>query len=74
MRTAIENWKEEGRISDNLYYFLLCSLLECADKVANTASVYGAYLKNLKKSAQKELVLVLEFTEISHQKSSRNNQ
>ena len=57
MRTAIENWKEEGRISDNLYYFLLCSLLECADKVANTASVYGAYLKNLKKSAQKELVL-----------------
>lgn len=42
MRTAIENWKEEGRISDNLYYFLLCSLLECADKVANTASVYGA--------------------------------
>lgn len=57
MRTAIENWKEEGRISDNSYYFLLCSLLECADKVANTASVYGAYLKNLKKSAQKELVL-----------------
>ena len=54
MRTAIENWKEEGRISDNLYYFLLCSLLESA---ANTASVYGAYLKNLKKSAQKELVL-----------------
>lgn len=57
IRTAIENWKEEGQISDNLYYFLLCSLLECADKVANTASVYGAYLKNLKKSAQKELIL-----------------
>lgn len=57
MRTAIENWKEKGRISDNQYYFLLCSLLECADKVANTASVYGAYLKKLKKSAQKELVL-----------------
>ena len=30
---------------DNLYYFLLCSLLECADKVANTASVYGALLE-----------------------------
>lgn len=57
MRTAIENWRSEGRISNNLYYFLLCSLLECADKVANTASVYGAYLKNLKKSAQKELIL-----------------
>ena len=57
MRTVIENWKNENRISDNLYYFLLCSLLESADKVANTASVYGAYLKNLKKSAQKELIL-----------------
>jgi adenine-specific DNA-methyltransferase len=57
MRTVIENWKNKNRISDDLYYFLLCSLLESADKVANTASVYGAYLKNLKKSAQKELIL-----------------
>ena len=57
MRTVIENWKNENRISDNLYYFLLCSLLESADKVSNTASVYGAYLKRLKKSAQKKLIL-----------------
>lgn len=70
IRTAIENWKNEGRISDNQYYFLLCSLLECADKVANTASVYGAYLKNLKKSAQKELILEpanFEINENEHQ-------
>jgi adenine-specific DNA-methyltransferase len=46
IRTAIENWKNESRISESLYYFLLCSLLESADKVANTASVYGAYLKS----------------------------
>ena len=45
MRTVIENWKNENKISDNLYYFLLCSLLESAD------------IKNLKKSAQKELIL-----------------
>ena len=57
MRTKIEEWKSEEKISSNEYYFLLASLLECADKVANTASVYGAYLKKLKKSAQKELVL-----------------
>ena len=57
VRTAIEDWKQKARISDNLYYFLLCSILECADKVANTASVYGAYLKALKKAAQKELVI-----------------
>ena len=70
IRTTIENWKTEGRISNNMYYFLLCSLLECADKVANTASVYGAYLKNLKKSAQKELVLEpaeYELNENEHQ-------
>ncbi len=56
-RMQIEEWKKIGMIHENTYYFLLCSLLECADKVANTASVYGAYLKNLKKSAQKELIL-----------------
>ena len=58
IRTKIEKWFREKHITSNLYYYLLCSLLECADKVANTASVYGAYLKHLKASANKELVLV----------------
>ena len=58
MRTKIEKWFKDKKISSNLYYYLLCSLLECADKVANTASIYGAYLKHLKASARKELVLV----------------
>ena len=57
VRQKINEWKNENKITSNLYFFLLASLLECADKVANTASVYGAYLKQLKKSAQKELVL-----------------
>lgn len=57
IRTQIEVWKNTAEIDANLYYFLIASLLESADKVANTASVYGAYLKHLKKSAQKELVL-----------------
>jgi len=35
----------------------LASLVESADKVANTASVYGAFLKHIKKSASKELIL-----------------
>ncbi len=55
IRTKITEWKKNGIITENMYYFLLCSLLESADKVANTASVYGAYLKHLKKSAQKPL-------------------
>lgn len=57
IRQKIENWKNNKEINDGLYYFLLTSLLESADKVANTASVYGAYLKHIKKSAQKLLVI-----------------
>jgi adenine-specific DNA-methyltransferase len=57
VREKIEAWKTKKEINDNLYYFLLASLLESADAVANTASVYGAYLKHLKKSAQKKLII-----------------
>lgn len=57
IRSKIEEWKNEDFINEEEYFFLLASLLESADKVANTASVYGAYLKHIKKSAQKELIL-----------------
>ncbi|EAY31524.1 DNA adenine methylase [Microscilla marina] len=57
IRTQIEAWKNEGYINEPEYYFLLASLLENADKVANTASVYGAFLKQLKRSAQNPLNL-----------------
>ena len=57
MRVKIREWKDKQEINDNLYYFLLTSLVESADKVANTASVYGAFLKHIKKSASKKLVL-----------------
>ncbi len=57
MRLKIEELKLSQNIDNHAYYFLLASLLESADKVANTASVYGAFLKRLKKSAQKELIL-----------------
>ena len=57
IRQKIEEWKVNNFVSQSEYFFLLASLLESADKVANTASVYGAFLKKLKKSAQKNLVL-----------------
>lgn len=41
-----------------MYFFLLASLLESSDKLANTASVYGAFLKHLKATAQKSLSLI----------------
>jgi len=55
VRQQIEIWKKTKEINENLYYFLLASLLESADKIANTASVYGAFLKKIKSSAAKEL-------------------
>ena len=57
IRQQIESWKNADEITEDDYYFLLASLIESADKVANTASVYGAYLKKIKKSAQKEMIL-----------------
>lgn len=57
IRQKIQQWKLRKYITDDQYYFLLCSLLESADKVANTASVYGAFLKHIKKSAQKDFLL-----------------
>ena len=49
IRQKIEDWKIANKITEGEYYLLLASLIESADKVANTASVYGAYLKQLKK-------------------------
>lgn len=57
IRQKIENWKQRGLISADEYYFLIATLIESIDRYANTASVYGAFLKKLKKSAQKALVL-----------------
>ncbi|MGB1216250.1 MAG: DNA adenine methylase, partial [Saprospiraceae bacterium] len=74
-RSKIEEWKSGDRIDENTYFFLLTTLLESADKVANTASIYGAYLKHLKNTAQKDLILqAAEFhtTENKHQVFNRN--
>lgn len=57
IRQRIEEWKQKALITDDEYYFLLASLIESIDKYANTASVYGAFLKQLKKTAQSPLIL-----------------
>lgn len=64
IRTYIERLKEEKQIDINEYYFLVSSLLVSIDKVANTASVYGAYLKKYKSSSLKELILQPIHTDI----------
>lgn len=57
IRIAIESWKDKKLITENEFIYLLCSLLEAVDQVANTASVYGAYLKDFKASALKPVQL-----------------
>ncbi len=74
MRRQIEDWKSEERIEEDLYFFLLTSLLESADKVANTASVYGAFLKHLKRTAQKSLVVEVAKFEETGQKNKVFNE
>ena len=70
VRIQIEDWKKTSKITEDQYFFLLASLLESADKVANTASVYGAFLKHIKPSAAKKLVVkpaIFQQTENPHQ-------
>lgn len=57
IRQSIEEWRDRQIITEAEYFYILCSLLEAIDQVANTASVYGAYLKRFKKTATKPLLL-----------------
>lgn len=58
IRETLDDWLGSGKISQEEFYFLLGSLIDSIDKCANTALVYGAYLKVLKQKAQKQMVLM----------------
>lgn len=57
IRKKIESWKEKNKINQDEYFYLLTCLIEATDKKANTASVYGAFLKQIKKTASDKLIL-----------------
>lgn len=59
IRLELNYLLQNKEIDESVYYTLLASLLNSIDRVANTASVYGAFLKHIKSSAQKKLVLEL---------------
>lgn len=58
IRQEIERMHTAKEINEDEYYAYLAALIEAIDKVANTASVYGAFLKKIKKSAEKPMKLV----------------
>ena len=57
VRQSIETFYDDGVLKESEYYYLLASLIVAMDRVANTASVYAAYLKKLKKSAKKPFAM-----------------
>lgn len=59
VRMEIDKLYNAGKITENQRYCLLASLINSIDKYANTASVYGAFLKHIKASAAKEFRLEL---------------
>lgn len=59
----LQKARKNGLLKDGEFFHLSASLLESADSVANTASVYEAYLKKIKKTAQKPLFIKPAATE-----------
>ncbi len=51
IRTELERLRSNKQITEDEYFYYLASLINSIDKCANTASVYGAFLKHTKKSA-----------------------
>lgn len=59
IRIELEKLYLNNNISKETYFYFLASLINSIDKYANTASVYGAFLKHVKKAAQKSFKLEL---------------
>ena len=58
IRTKIDEWYAQSKITESEKFFLLASLIESVSKVANVAGVYGAYLKKWDPRATKRMEFV----------------
>lgn len=54
-RVQIEQWKNDDKLTDEEYSFLLACLIESVSDVSNTAGVYGAFLKKWDSRATKNI-------------------
>lgn len=57
IRATVEKWRNEHRLTENEYLYLLASLIEAVPSVSNITGTYGAYLKKWDKRAFKKLKL-----------------
>ena len=60
VRRRLQEWRSEGLIGDDAFFVLLAALLEAADRVANTAGVYAAFIKQWQPNARRALMIVPE--------------
>ena len=59
IRQELEKLYKDKEIDKHQYNYFLASLINSIDKYANTVSIYGAFLKSLKKRAEKNFKLEL---------------
>ncbi len=57
IRKRLHVWHINGLLSDDAFYVLLASLIEAADRVANTTGVYAAFVKTWQPNARRPLEL-----------------
>ena len=56
-RRRLHEWERGGLLDDEAFHVLLAALIEGADRVANTAGVYAAYIKRWQANAQRPLTI-----------------
>jgi adenine-specific DNA-methyltransferase len=59
-RTALHEWRQRGLLDDDTFYILLAAVIEGADRVANTAGVYAAFIKRWQPTALRPLTVSAE--------------
>ena len=59
-RRSLHEWRVRRWIDDSAYFILLAALIEGADRVANTAGVYAAFIKSWQPNARRPLAIVPE--------------
>ena len=75
IRSQIIQWQKSGEIKDNIITdILLTFLIHYVDKNSNTASVYGAYLKNTKKMTMETPFLSQDLLKLLSVNTSDNTQ
>lgn len=57
IRLQIEQWKKDGLLTEDEYFYLLAALINAVPYVANITGVFGAYLKFWDKRTYNELRL-----------------